>query len=285
MSVQELSGVLLPGPAEALAGLLDIAVPDLSNGLPLLWHSIYLLPRTPQASLGPDGHPLSGVLPTPPGPGLRRMFAGGRVKTTGQLRVGEPATRRSQVVRSVAKTGRSGPLTFVTVVHEILQGGVVIVSEEQDIVYRPPQQPEAAGTASPERAPVSVGGASNDVAGRGKEEHSRTVVPTPALLFRYSALTYNAHRIHYDRDWAAHEGHAGLVVHGPFQALLMAEHFRSLASPTGEQRFSYRLLAPLCAPDPFQVTVHREDGAWRTAVTDVRGVRTATGTLRSPADT
>ena len=129
--------LLLPGPAQALGGLLDVPVPDLdTDGLPLLWHWIYLLDRPRQADLGPDGHPVGGALPAPPGPARRRMWAGGRVRTSARLRCGQTATRRSRVLSIQNKPGRSGPLTFVTVGHEIVQHGCVIVEEQQDIVYR-----------------------------------------------------------------------------------------------------------------------------------------------------
>jgi 3-methylfumaryl-CoA hydratase len=114
--------LLLAGPAQALGGLLDVPVPDLdTDGLPLLWHWIYLLDRPRQADLGPDGHPVRSALPAPPGPGRRRMWAGGRVRTSARLCCGQTATRRSRVLSIQNRPGRSGPLTFVTVGHEDLQ--------------------------------------------------------------------------------------------------------------------------------------------------------------------
>ena len=143
---------LAPEPASALGALLGVPVPDLEgDGLPLLWHWIYLLDRPAQADLGPDGHPVRGTLPAPPGPGRRRMWAGGRVRTSGPLRCGVPASRRTSVLTVTEKEGRSGKLTFVTVGHQVSQGGVVVISEEQDIVYREEAVPArpVSGTVAP----------------------------------------------------------------------------------------------------------------------------------------
>lgn len=131
--------LIQPEPARALGALLDVPVPDFDagEGLPLLWHWFYLLDRPAQADLGPDGHPVRNAVLEPPAPGRRRMWAGGRVRARGSLRCGEPATRRSAVLSTQDKQGRSGPLTFVTVGHQILQSGRIVVDEEQDIVYRP----------------------------------------------------------------------------------------------------------------------------------------------------
>ena len=211
--IRELTELITPGPAQALAGLLG--VPPADGGLPLLWHWVYLLDRPPQAILGADGHPARDAIPTPPGPGLRRMFAGGRVSQHGPLRTGTEATRRTWQASSSLKQGRSGPLHFVTVRTEISQGGQVVITEEQDLVYREPTPAAALRT------------------GRGPGSQPPPADPgdwrvevNPVLLFRFSALTYNAHRIHYDRDYARAEGYPGLLVHGPLQALLMAEQAR-----------------------------------------------------------
>ena len=271
MTVVERTEILDPGPAEGLAGLLGVSVPDLHAGLPLLWHTVYLLDRPRQDVLGPDGHPAEGGTPTPPHPGMRRMFAGGRVRTSGALRCGEPATRRTRVIGTVEKSGRTGPLTFVTIAHEITQRGTVVVTEEQDIVYRPPA---AVGG----RAPA------DPVEPRPPCPQDWQVSPTPTLLFRYSALTYNAHRIHYDRDYARDvEGYPGLVVHGPLQALLMAEATRRDATaPAGDRAFTYRLLAPLFDVGVLMVHVEPEAGGQRTSVHDAAGVRTAAGSMQEP---
>ena len=261
----ERTELLVPGPAVALGALLDVPVPDLDRGagLPLLWHWLYLLDRPAQADLGPDGHPVRHVVPEPPGPGLRRMWAGGRVRTLGPLRCGEPATKQSRVVSTQDKTGRSGPLTFVVVGHRIVQGGRIVVDEEQDIVYRRP-----GGVAPSQDGPVVP-----------QAEGEWSIDVTPTLLFRFSALTYNAHRIHYDRDYARDvEGYPGLLTHGPLQALAMAEAARA-AGCAGAVAFEYRLVAPLF--DHQGMVVRADSG--QTMVRDVHGRRTATGSLRDLA--
>jgi 3-methylfumaryl-CoA hydratase len=267
--MSERTEVLLPGPAHALGALLDVPVPDLeADGLPLLWHWIYLLDRPAQADLGPDGHPMRNTVLEPPGPGRRRMWAGGRVRTRGALRCGEPAVRHSKVLSVREKQGRSGPLTFVTVGHRIRQSGRLAVDEEQDIVYRP-----AAGSVT---APAAK--ATPDPS-QASDEWSIEV--TPSLLFRFSALTYNAHRIHYDRDYARDvEGYPGLVTHGPLQALAMAEAARARGC-AGDLVFDYRLVSPLFDHQGLVVRATAEAAETTTAVRDRHGRETAVGTLRT----
>ena len=264
----ERTEVLLPGPAQALGSLLGVPVPDLDagEGLPLLWHWIYLLERPAQEDLGPDGHPFRNCVPAPPGPGRRRMWAGGEVRTRGALRCGEPATRRTRVASVQEKQGRSGPLTFVAVEHLVEQAGRVVVAERQDIVYRPET---AAALAAPESAVVPA----------QPDEWALDVTPT--LLFRFSALTYNAHRIHYDRDYARDvEGYPGLLTHGPLQAIAMAEAARA-AGCAGDQVFSYRLVSPLFDHQGLVAKAVGDGADTATSVRDVYGRRTATGVLRS----
>jgi 3-methylfumaryl-CoA hydratase len=259
----ELTEPILPGPAQALAALLDVPLPD--GPLPLLWHWLYLLDRPAQADLGPDGHPVRGAVLAPPGPGRRRMWAGGRVRVPGELRVGESATRRSEVLAVREKNGRSGPLTFVTVAHRISQGGRVVVDEEQDIVYRAPD----AGSPRPDDGPDVPPG-----------EDEWAVEVTPTLLFRFSALTYNAHRIHYDRDYSREvEGYPGLLTHGPLQALAMAEAARARGIG-GRVEFEYRLVSPLFDHQGLIARAEPGEAGTVTAVRDRSGRPTATGTLR-----
>ena len=274
--VLERTEVLDPVPARALGDLLGVPVPDLAGGagLPPLWHWVYLLERAPVADLGPDGHPVRGTLPVPPGPGLRRMWAGGRVRTRGPLRCGEPATRRTRVLSVAEKNGRSGHLTFVTAGHQVLQRGEVVVEEEQDIVYR-----QAAGTpAAGPGAPGTPGPGPEVPAGTGERE----VEISPVVLFRFSALTYNAHRIHYDRDFCREvEGYPGLLTHGPLQAIAMAEAARAAdGAADGGVTFSYRLVAPLFDNQGLVVGAARgPDGTTVTTARDRHGRQTATGTL------
>jgi 3-methylfumaryl-CoA hydratase len=281
--VIERTEVLAPEPAYALGDLLGAPVPDLGQGagLPPLWHWVYLLDRPAQADLGPDGHPVRGTLPAPPGPGRRRMWAGGRVRTSGPLRCGEPATKRTTVLAVADKHGRTGPLTFVTVGVQVAQGGVVVVHEEQDIVYRDAAAPAPlpAPTAAAPVVPAKAG--------------EREIDVSPALLFRFSALIYNAHRIHYDRDYCRDvEGYPGLLTHGPLQALAMAEAARAV-SGTGRDTgrgtgghakdvsFSYRLVAPLFDDQGLIASaVPGPGGSTVTAARDRYGRQTAAGTFK-----
>jgi 3-methylfumaryl-CoA hydratase len=273
----ERTEMLLPEPAHALGGLLGVPVPDLAQdqGLPLLWHWVYLLDRPAQAELGPDGHPLRGTIAAFPALGRRRMWAGGRIRTSGPLRCGEPATKRSRVLSVLEKQGRSGPLTFIVVEHQILQRGQVVIDEQQDIVYR-----EAASSASQLPAPAEDGPAAQPADGDWVIEIS------PSFLFRFSALTYNAHRIHYDRDYATQvEGYPGLLTHGPLQALAMAEAARAAGChgdrSDGRQQFHYRLTSPLFDHQGMVVSAASDQEALATAVRDIRGRRTATGILKN----
>jgi 3-methylfumaryl-CoA hydratase len=265
--IVERSEFLVPGPAEALAGLLGAAAPQLAPGepLPLLWHWLYLLDRPARVDQGADGHPLVGV-PSPPGPGFRRMFAGGRVRRFAPLHLGREATRRTWVADRAVKQGRTGRLEFVTVRTEMRQDDVLVISEEQDIVYR------EAGTAVT-RAPAH--------SSSGPAVDGWSVDVDPVLLFRFSALTYNGHRIHYDREYARDvEGYPSLVVHGPLQAMLMAELARRTAAVPDRCQFSYRLVAPLFEGDGLTVSIALGKSGLTTEVRNGNGGRTATGTLR-----
>jgi 3-methylfumaryl-CoA hydratase len=266
--VSERTESIQPGPAEALAALLDVPAPDFEagQGLPLLWHWLYLLDRPAQQDLGPDGHPARATVLAPPGAGRRRMWAGGQVRTNGTLRCGEPASRRSEVLSTTEKHGRSGALTFVVVSHQVRQHGRVVVDERQDVVYR-----EAAsdGPAPSEESPV-VPPADGEWA----------IDVSPTLLFRFSALTYNAHRIHYDRGYSHDvEGYPGLLTHGPLQALAMAEAARARGCD-GDQSFEYRLVSPLFDHQGLVVRADVAPEGTTTAVRDRHGRQTATGVLR-----
>ena len=271
--VRELTELIIPGPAQALAGLLGVPWPD--GALPLLWHWVYLLDRPPQAILGADGHPARDAIPTPPGPGLRRMFAGGRVSQHAPLRTGAEATRRTWQASSTLKQGRSGPLHFVTVRSEISQGGQVVITEEQDLVYREAAPaPASAVTPAPAADPQPQPPA---------DTRDWPVEVNPVLLFRFSALTYNAHRIHYDRDYARAEGYPGLLVHGPLQALLMAEQARREAELPARCDYSYRLVAPLFDGQGLIVSAMADADAVRVTARDAASRTTATGVIRPAA--
>lgn len=259
--------LITPEPAEALAGVLDIAAP--ASTLPPLWHWVYLLERCRESELGPDGHPIRGI-PASPGPDRLRMFAGGRVTAHGTLRIGEPATRTTRVLRSVDKQGRSGRLTFVTVRSDIEQAGELVIVDEQDIVYRTASSPPPHATGS---TVAEVG------TGHGQPDESRLECDVDAvLLFRFSALTYNAHRIHYDKDYATGEGYPDIVVHGPLQALLMGEALRRCGVPIHDRTFAYRLVAPTYGAQRLTVTTKSGPDGVEARVRDGAGSITATGT-------
>jgi 3-methylfumaryl-CoA hydratase len=191
--------------------------------VPESWYAILFGPTARQGTLGPDGHPITGDF-LPPLPNARRMFAGRRVRFHQPLRVGDRVERVSNVTRAELKTGRSGSFTLVTVVHELSAGAGVAVTEQQDLVYRAavasdPSAMAAPATVKPERQAAPE---------RDKPDWSRAIAPDPVLLFRYSALTFNAHRIHYDLPYSRDvEGYPALVMNGGLTALLLVETARA----------------------------------------------------------
>lgn len=235
--------VISAEPVESLAAMLDVEVPYTAGSpVPTLWHWMYLLDRRRQSDLGTDGHPTSGI-PAPPGPGRRRMFAGGRVTTYTPLVVGAPATKVTSIARSVEKQGRTGPLTFVTVLQEITQGGALAIREEQDIVYRAP------GTGALPPAPEPPAPPAGPTLRLAVDER---------MLFRFSALTYNTHRIHYDLGYVPTEGYDGLVIHGPLQALLMGDHMRREGIDLVGRTYGYRLVSPMVGPQTLSIVPGRD---------------------------
>lgn len=208
----------LPGPA-----------PTAGDPLPIFGHYLYFWQPLPPSELGRDGHPkLGGLIPDLGLP--RRMWAGGRLKFTHPVQLGQAAEKRSTVLKAVKKEGRTGPLAFVTLLHEIWQNDRLCLSEEQDLVYREDPSPDETPSVPP-TAPTD-------------EDSAEAVSFDSTLLFRYSALTFNGHRIHYDRDYSQRvEGYRGLVVHGPLLAqLLMLKAESDLGPLTG---FTFRATAPL----------------------------------------
>jgi 3-methylfumaryl-CoA hydratase len=199
--------------------------------LPPLWHWLYFLEGLPPSELGRDGHPVRGGF-LPPVPLPNRMWAGGRLAFFSPLRLQAAAEKRSQVLSVEHKTGRRGDLVFVTVEHEIWQDGQRALREEHDIVYKNPTPPTQTVVlkAATEAAPVA-----------GTWQRQRQ--PDSTLLFRYSALTFNGHRIHYDQDYCRQvEGYDNLVIHGPLNATLLAQlaHDIGLERDQGDlRRFSY----------------------------------------------
>ena len=228
-------------PIAALSATLDRDDPRPRAGdpLPPLWHWLYFLPLHRQSDLGPDGHAKRGGF-LPPVPLPRRMWAGGRLAFHAPLRVGDPIERTSRIVDVTSKEGRSGPLVFVRVRHDIAGPHGAAIVEEHDIVYRdhlrPGEERPAASRAPPDPA------------------WQRTITPDDVLLFRYSALTFNGHRIHYDRRYVTEvEGYPGLVVHGPLIATLLLDLLRRYRPDASIARFSFRASSPLFDTAPFTV--------------------------------
>jgi 3-methylfumaryl-CoA hydratase len=224
-------------PIAALGATLDIEMdyPSAGDVLPPLWHWLYFLPFPRQSELGPDGHARRGGF-LPPVELPRRMWAGGRIEFHRPLRVGEAITRTSRIAEVKLKEGRSGRLVFVLVRHEIGDA----LTEEHDIVYRDharPGDPEPA----PQLAPADA-------------VWERIVQPDDVLLFRYSALTFNGHRIHYDRRYATEvEGYPGLVVHGPLIATLLVDLVRRNLPAAVVTRFEFRAVSPIFDTGTFSV--------------------------------
>jgi 3-methylfumaryl-CoA hydratase len=214
----------------------------------------------PAENLGLDGHPRLGLY-LPPLPFARRMWAGGELTFKGALALGVEVAKTSVIEDIAFKSGETGPLAFVTVRHTYLQAGEPVIDERQTLVYRTPTGEAAKPTPAP---PVE--------ALVGFE-----VDATSTLLFRYSALTFNGHRIHYDVPYATtEEGYAGLVVHGPMQATLM---WNAAARALGRTpaSFRYRGLTPLIAGAPFRVEASAVEGGVATRVVAASGALTMSG--------
>ncbi len=225
-----------PGHAARIAVTLGDPIPEAGMRLSPLWHWAFFLETVPIAQTGLDGHPARGSF-LPPADNRNRMWAGGRVSFDGALEVGVEARKTSTVTAIQEKKGRTGSLLFVTVKHDIEQNGKLVVSEEQDIVYREPSPPKLQGT---EPAPPS--------------QWSESVDPSPVLLFRYSAVTFNSHRIHYDHPYVTQtEGYPGLVIHGPLIATMMCRAFAHAHPNASVKHLAYRGLRPLIAPKRFSV--------------------------------
>ena len=220
-------------PLAALSATLDRddAEPLPGSAVPPLGHWLFFLPVARQSEIGEDGHPRRGGF-LPPVPLPRRMWAGGRLEFHHPLMVGDEITRLSRVTAVDAKTGRSGTLVFVTVRHEIANAHGTAITEEHDIVYRDAPQPGAAAP-QPQAAPADA-------------SFSRDIAPDPVLLFRYSALTFNGHRIHYDRPYVTGvEGYPGLIVHGPLIATLLVDLLRRERPQATLRRFAFTAVRPV----------------------------------------
>jgi len=236
-SEQQREDSLDPGAVERVAAALGATVPVAGEALPYLWYWAFFQPAPPASSIGEDGHAETGGF-LPPMPGRQRMWAGSRISFKTPLKVGVPALRHSTVSKIEEKQGRSaGAMTFVTVEHRYSQEGREAIHEQQDLVYREPRPLQARdGEPLPEL------------------DWQETITPHPVQLFRYSAVTFNGHRIHYDWPYATkQEGYAGLVVHGPLIATLVMNAFLAAHPDCTPTRFSFRGRRPLLCPGQFRV--------------------------------
>lgn len=233
--------LVTPTPIAALSATLDLEAPHPQAGdpVPPLWHWLYFLQTHKQSELSPDGHAkLGGFLPPVPLP--RRMWAGGRFEFRRPLRVGETYTRTSRILGVQEKKGRTGTLVFVVARHEIGNSEGIALTEEQDLVYRAHARP---GDSAPALQPAPAGAM-----------WERAVQPGDVFLFRYSALTFNGHRIHYDRRYATEtEGYPGLVVHGPLIATLLLDLLRRHMPHADVAQFEFRAVSPLFDTSSFKV--------------------------------
>ncbi|MER5886110.1 hypothetical protein ABT160_20000 [Streptomyces sp. NPDC001941] len=255
-------------PVAALSAVLDLpsAVTAVGEPLPPLWHWLHFARWPARHELGPDGHPREGHF-LPPLPRRQRMFAGGRCTIDEPLRLGEPAERTDTLASVSVKHGRTGELLLVTERREFRQHGRTRMVEEQDIVYR-------SGRAT---APYPREVDTSARPPRGDDPWRLPLTTDPALLFRFSALTANAHRIHYDSPYCrGEEGYPGLVVHGPLLALLMLELPRRQAPERRVRSLSYRLRSPVFAGEHLAACGSPSDGRVALRVGTHRDDRHAT---------
>lgn len=243
--------------------------PEAGEPAPLAIHWCLAPLTAPMAALGPDGHPARGGF-LPPVPLPRRMWAGGELRLADRLLVDDQVERLSTIEAVELKKGRSGPLCFVTVRHEFSTGRGTAIVERQDIVYRPANKAPAAPT-TPE--------AQSALADRPAAERSWRVEASPVLLFRYSALTFNGHRIHYDRSYCQDEEfYPGLVVHGPLQATLLLNLATAMQDGRPPGLFRFRGVHPLFDGAAFTVNARRDGDRLDLWTADATGRKTMTAT-------
>ena len=245
-------------PVKALWATLDCddAPPAAGEILPPGGHWLYFLNTSATSSLGPDGHVRRGAF-LPPVTLPRRMWAGGRIWFHRPLRIGQPAERTSTVMSVEAKDGRTGPLIMVMVQHVVTGPDGPAITEEQDLVYRPAAVPGHDAGGVPLSSPHC------------EPQFERQVSPDPVMLFRFSALTFNAHRIHYDRRYCINvEGYPGLVVHGPLTATLLLDLMRRNLPGRHFGSFSFRALRPLFDIAPFRLQGRCDGNVARAWVLD-----------------
>ena len=254
-----------PARIARLAATLDHRAPPWKAGmLPPLGHWLCFQPDAIQSMVGPDGHPVrtdDGFLPNVDLP--RRMWAGSRVRFLSDIPIGAAITRTSTLTAATAKSGRSGNMLFVTVRHDIDCGGDVAISEEQDIVYR--EAPAADAAFSRPASEVE-----------GPDDVVREIAPDPVMLFRYSALTFNSHRIHYDRDYARDvEQYPGLVVHGPLIATLLMDHLLREKPAVQVLSYDFRAQSPIFDGETIGLGLTEQDDRIRLRAIGPAGVAMA----------
>ena len=240
---ETVSDVVTATPYAALSATLDRPAerPPTGTPLPALWHWLYFLPLHRQSEIGPDGHAKRGGF-LPPVPLPRRMWAGSQFQFREPLRVGDEITRVSTIHKVIEKSGRTGPLVFVKVRHEISRADAAesAITEFHDIVYREAPKPNDVPP-TPQPAPAGA-------------TWKRRWVPDDVLLFRYSALTFNGHRIHYDRRYVTEiEGYPGLVVHGPLIATLLLDLLRCQYPDAEVIEYRFKAVRPIFDINPFSV--------------------------------
>ena len=243
----------------------EIGDPKPGDAAPFTVHWCLGQPVFPMSELGPDGHPTRGGF-LPPVPLPRRMWAGGELEFFDPLRVGDETKRTSRISDVTLKTGSTGVLCFVSVAHEVTTSRGVAIRERQDLVYRDVSTTAPATPAkSPPPPPVA--------------KHRETHVSDPVLLFRYSALTFNGHRIHYDRDYVTKvEGYPGLIFHGPLQATLIVELAARLHGGQPPKKLSYRGVQPLFEGSDFSVNANTTEAGMELWTANETGQPTMKGT-------
>ena len=262
---ETLNDTVTAAPVRMLRATLDLPDGESPHALPPLWHWLYFLPSARQGELGPDGHAKRGGF-LPPVPLPRRMWAGGQLAFFHPLRIGDTVERVSTIDDVTVKPGRTGELCFVRVRHEVSSLRGLALREFHDIVYRPNPLPDAPAAAA-------------DPAPEG--QWSERIVPDDVLLFRYSALTFNGHRIHYDRSYVTQvEGYPGLIVHGPLLATLLAGLGGRRFAGREARSFSFRALKPVFDLHPFDIC-GKPDGsnAAELWVRDLEGQRCMTARI------
>ena len=246
--VERCSEIITPAQVNRLAAVLDEPAPDYGEGdtLPPLWHWIFTIKPVPHSGLGKDGHPKRGGF-LPPVTLPRRLFAGMKTDFLHPLIIGLEAERESEVIDITKKSGASGDLLFVRIRNSFRQQGNLCVVEEQDIVYRNKGAPIVLPEVKPFPEPAA-------------NSWTKELTVDAEMLFRFSAVTFNSHRIHYDRTYAAtEEGYPALVVHAPLVAMLLLQLLKENTDKTVRQ-FEYRALAPLFDDQTVRLSAVMEEG-------------------------